>query len=225
MAAAGPNPISPTPDFTISALPNSFSVNVGGSAVSTITINPLNGFTGIVDLTSSNVDDIFLPSSVDTSTSTESLMTLDTSTIGNYQVTITGSSGVLSDSTTIDLTVIDPNAPVASSVSVSNIYYDREGGKNNDKHLKIYVSLLDNLNQPVSDASVTISLTCVCSQVGWTGTVSSIDGVAKFTKNNAKSGYYTTMVTSVVADDLNWSEGDKDEYSDTSSKTNSSNKP
>jgi len=87
------------------------------------------------------------------------------------------------------------------------------------------VSLLDNLNQPVSDASVTISLTCDCSQVGWTGTVSSIDGVAKFTKNNAKSGYYTTMVTNVVADGLNWIEGDKDEYSDTSSKTNSSNKP
>lgn len=225
VAAAGSNPISPTPDFTISALPNSFSVNVGASAVSTITINTLNGFSGTVDLTSSHVGDAFLPISVDTNTSTESLMTIDTSTIGTYQITIIGSSGVLSDSTTIDLTVIDPNAPVASSVSVSNIYYDREGGKNNDKHLKIYVSLLDNLNQPVSDASVTISLTCDCSQVGWTGTVSSIDGVAKFTKNNAKSGTYTTIVTNVVADGLNWIDGDKDEYSDTSSKTNSANKP
>ena len=224
--ALGSVPISPTPDFTISASPNSFSVNVGQSADPTITINALDGFADSVNLSTDN--GLLSPTSVSVSESQSgtSLLFLDTSTAGTFTVTITGTNGTLPHSTTISLTVIDPNVAVASSVHVDDILYDREGGRNNDKHLAIFVKLLDDLGSPVSGAAVTINLSCDCSQVGWTGTTTSdSSGVAKLTKNNAKSGTYTTLVTQVVADGLIWVPGSNDEYSQISSNTNLSNNP
>jgi hypothetical protein len=108
-------------NFTLSASPNSVSVAQGSSAASTITVNPVNGFSGSVTLAASG-----LPSGVTagfsanptTSTSTLTLTASATATPGTSTVTITGTSGSLTATTTISLTV-GGNGPVVSLVPTS----------------------------------------------------------------------------------------------------------
>jgi subtilase family serine protease len=95
-------------NFTLSALPSSVSLRRGGSATSTITITPVNGFSGNVTLAASRlpkgVTASFSPNPA-TSTSVLTLRATSTARAGTATVTITGSSGGLSASTTITLTV------------------------------------------------------------------------------------------------------------------------
>jgi hypothetical protein len=96
------------PDFTLSASPASLTVTQGNSANSTITVNPLNGFTGTVSLTASGlpagVTASFNPSST-TGSGTLTLTASSTAATGTATITITGTSGSLTHSTTITLTV------------------------------------------------------------------------------------------------------------------------
>ena len=108
-----------TPDYTLSASPASLTVTQGTAGTSTITVNPLNGFTGSVSLSASG-----LPAGVTasfgtnptTSTSVLTLTASSTATTGPATVTITGTSGTLSHTTTINLTV---NAPAQPDFSLS----------------------------------------------------------------------------------------------------------
>jgi hypothetical protein len=222
ISAADSNPVSSDPAFSLSASQTSFSVNVGDDATPTILINPTNGFDGEVSLSSSRNSDNFSINPVDIKISTESILTLDTSSAGIYQITIDGTSGTLSDSLTIDLTVINPNDSISSEVIVDKIEYTREGGQQGDKHLIVSVFVVNDLNppQPVAGVDVTISLTCDCSRIGWTGTVvSDSSGIAKFQLSNAKSGTYTTNVTHIDGEPVNF------QYSQPSVKTKPSNNP
>ncbi len=111
-----------TPDFSLSASPNSLSVVQGLSGTSTITVNPLNGFTGSVSLSASGlpagVTATFNPSST-TGTSTLTLTASNTAAVGTVTVTITGTSGTLTHTTTLSLTVTS-NAPAPDfTISVS----------------------------------------------------------------------------------------------------------
>ena len=108
-----------TPDFSLSASPASLTVTQGTSGNSTITVTPLNGFTGSVSLSASG-----LPAGVTaafgtnptTSTSVLTLTASSTATTGTATVTVTGTSGALTHTTTITLTV---NAPAAPDFSLS----------------------------------------------------------------------------------------------------------
>ncbi len=108
-----------TPDFSLSSSPTSVSVTQGSSGTSTITVNPLNGFTGSVSLTASGlpagVTASFSPAST-TGNSTLTLTASSTATTGTATVTITGTSGSLSHTTTVSLTV---NAAAAPNFSLS----------------------------------------------------------------------------------------------------------
>jgi hypothetical protein len=95
------------PDFSLSAIPISVSFIVNQSANSTITLQSTNGFAGTVDLTAAAV-----PSGVSTSCSPSSLIgsgsavcTFNAAVVGTYTVTITGTSGSLTHSASIDVTV------------------------------------------------------------------------------------------------------------------------
>ncbi|PYX91112.1 MAG: hypothetical protein DMG67_11130 [Acidobacteria bacterium] len=96
------------PDFTLSASPNTLSITQGASGSSTITVNPVNGFTGSVSLSASGlpsgVTASFNPAST-TGTSTLTLSASSTATTGTSTVTITGVSGSLTHTTSIRLTV------------------------------------------------------------------------------------------------------------------------
>src|SRR5439155_884717 len=99
---------APAPDYTLSASPGSVTVTQGSSATSTISISPLNGFTGSVNLSTSllpsGVTAAFSPNPTAT-TSTLTLTANSTAPTGTVTVTITGNANALTQTTTLSLTV------------------------------------------------------------------------------------------------------------------------
>jgi len=110
-----------TPDFSLSANPNTLTIAQGSNGTSTITVNPLNGFNGSVTLTASGlpsgVTAGFVPNPT-TTTSTLTLTASPTAALGTVTVTIAGVSGALNHQTTIQLTVTS-NGPVVQLVPTS----------------------------------------------------------------------------------------------------------
>ena len=110
------------PNFSLSASPAALSVNQGVSGSSTITVTPSGGFTGSVTLSASG-----LPAGVTaafgtnptTSTSVVTFTASATAATGVFPVTITGTSGSLTHTTTITLTVVNPNGTPDFAISVS----------------------------------------------------------------------------------------------------------
>jgi len=109
---------STSPDFYLSANPSAVTITQGSSGMSTITVNDLNGFTGSVTLSASG-----LPSGVSamfgtnptTSTSVLTLTASGTAALGTVNVTITGTSGSLTHTTSVSLTV----NPIASGITLT----------------------------------------------------------------------------------------------------------
>ena len=99
---------APQPSFTLSASPTTLTFLQGGSGFSTVTINPVNGFSASVNLTASG-----LPSGVTavfgtnpaTSTSLVTFTATGSSATGTFAVSISGTSGSLNSKATITLTV------------------------------------------------------------------------------------------------------------------------
>jgi subtilisin len=125
---------------------------------------------------------------------------------GNHTITASVTdSGSATGSASISITMGSPPAE-ATTFSVSSITYATEGGKNQDKHLNITVSLVDDLGNPVAGASVSIDLfrdgPLVASGTGTTGT----GGTVTFSLKNAASGCYSSTVTDVTAAGLTWDE-------------------
>ena len=98
-------------DFTLSANPSDFTVHNGKSATSTISVLPLNGFTGTVSLTASVTPSTtgptvsISPASVSVSScgGTSTLNFNAQGTNGLYNVTVTGTSGSVSHSITVQV--------------------------------------------------------------------------------------------------------------------------
>jgi hypothetical protein len=100
----------PTPDFTISATPASRTVTRGTSTTYTVTVSPTNGFNGLVNLSASGlparVTASFTPGSVTGSgNSTMSVTVNRRAGTGTSTLTIRGTSGTVSHSTTVTLVV------------------------------------------------------------------------------------------------------------------------
>ncbi len=122
------------PGFTLTASPGTLSVGQGSSAVSTITVTDVGGFSGAVTLAASN-----LPSGVTATfgagaaagTQVVTLAVSATTPTGTTSVTVTGTgtSGAqtLTASTTIELTVGPPNFTVTPGLSSLSI---AQGGSN-----------------------------------------------------------------------------------------------
>ena len=100
--------VTSSPAFSISATPATLSLARGGASTSTIAINPQNGFTGTVALAISG-----LPSGVTASfspassigTSTLTLTASSSAALKASVITIAGTSGSLTSTATINLTV------------------------------------------------------------------------------------------------------------------------
>jgi len=113
---------SANPDFSLSVSPGSVTVTQGSSGGATVTITPINGFTGTVTLSASGfppgVTVSFNPLSLSNGNSTLTLTVPSGTQTGNFTVTITGTSASpsLTHSTTITLTV---NAPAQPNFSLS----------------------------------------------------------------------------------------------------------
>jgi len=111
------------PDFSLSASPGSVTIAQGGpSGATTITVTPINGFSGSVSLSASGV-----PSGVTATFGTNpanntSALTFTASsgaTIGTVTITITGMSGGLTHTTTVSLTVNSSGGTPSFTLSAS----------------------------------------------------------------------------------------------------------
>ncbi len=112
-------PASSTPDFSISVSPASRSVVPGGSATYTVTITPLAGFTGQVNLTTTplpvGVVSDFSPAIVNVNDATSRTSTLLLATglstpVNNHSVTINAQSGSTTHSVQAALNVVSPTS-------------------------------------------------------------------------------------------------------------------
>ena len=120
-------PAAGTPSFTLSASPASVSVAQGGTATSTVTIAPANGFTGTVTFAAtglpSGVTASFAAGASDTEVLTLTAGASATVTTSPVTVTVNGTSGSLSATTSVAVTVtatVPPSFTLsASPASVS----------------------------------------------------------------------------------------------------------
>ena len=98
-----------SPDFALSAAPQSVSVTQGASASTTVSVTPSNGFGSAVAFSASGlpsgVTASFSPASSAAST-TLTLTAGSTAATGAATVTVTGTSGSLSHTATVNLTVV-----------------------------------------------------------------------------------------------------------------------
>jgi len=118
-----------TPSFSVGATPVTVA-GPGQSGTSTINVSPTNGFTGTVTLSCSGLPTgascSFNPPSLTTGTSVLTIATTAPTPIATSNVTITGTSGAVTHSTTVSLTVtaaasagftITPSALTPATVS------------------------------------------------------------------------------------------------------------
>jgi kumamolisin len=109
------------PGFSLSASPNAVSVVQGNTGSSTITSTVVGGFNAAVTLSASGaptgVTVSFSPASITgTGNSAVSIVVGSTVAAGTYPITITGTSGATTETTTVSLTV---TAKVAASFTIS----------------------------------------------------------------------------------------------------------
>lgn len=133
------------PDFSLAA--TNATVTQGGTGTSTVTVTPLDGFTGSVTLAASGlptgVTASFSPAST-TGTSTLTFTASSAATTGTINVTVTGTSSTLTHAALLSLTVSAPVVPgftlsaTPASVSItqgatasSTITVTPSGGFNN----------------------------------------------------------------------------------------------
>lgn len=120
-----PVTVAAGPDFSLTANPSSLSIAQGSSGTSLITVVPVNGFSGTVNLSASGlpngVSAVFSPNPT-TTTSTLTLTASGTATMGTSTVTITGTSGTLTHTTTIQLTVTAGGGAVVTLTPTSLIF-------------------------------------------------------------------------------------------------------
>lgn len=109
---------APTPGFSLAASPASLSISTGGSAGSTITVAPQNGFTAAVGFSisglPSGVTAAFSPSS-STRSSTLTLQAAANAAVGNATLTVTGTTGTLTSAATIVIAVSVPPSFILSA--------------------------------------------------------------------------------------------------------------
>ncbi len=112
--------------------------------------------------------------------------------------------GVTSNMASLEVTAVT----VATTVSVVSIDYATEGGKRGDRHLLVFLALMDDLGNAVSGAAVSIRLDNTTTGGSWTGTnTTGTDGTTGLGLKNAPAGDYVTTVTGVTASGLTWDGG------------------
>ncbi len=111
-----------TPNFTLAASPSTVGINQGASGTSTITVLPMYGFAGSVNLSvaglPAGVTASFSPVST-TGASTLTLAVGSTATPGVSTLAVTGQSGTLTATTAISLSIHGPSFSLSSASSLN----------------------------------------------------------------------------------------------------------
>ncbi|WP_200821547.1 hypothetical protein [Bryocella elongata] len=186
---------APTPDFSVSATPNSQTVAQGSSATYTTTVSALNGFTGTVNLSVSGLPAgataSFNPASVTASgTSALSISTAANTTPGTYTLTIAGTNGTLSRSTTV--TMIVPGPPDFGITASPSSQAVTPGNSAN------YTTSISAMNGFTSTVNLSVSGLPTGATASFTPTSVTTSGSATLSVSTATTtptGTYTLTVT------------------------------
>ncbi|MEO7803710.1 MAG: S8 family serine peptidase [Actinomycetota bacterium] len=139
------------PDFTLSSAPASQSINQGQSANYTININRVGGFADSVTLSASGLPSgstvSFNPNPTIASSTVMTVSTTSSTPAGTYTITVSGTNGTLTRTTTVSLGVVVPDFRLSvspASVTVSpaasgnySITITRVGGYSADVSLSV----------------------------------------------------------------------------------------
>jgi hypothetical protein len=128
-----------------------------------------------------------------------------TLTDGFHTITalVTDSGGRTSTSS-VQITVGTPPA-VATTVTVDSITYGAAGGKNHNKDLYITLSHVDDMGNPLADATNEILLVNQTTIQAWGGIgTTDADGLVSYKLRNAPNGCYSTLVVNIIADGMDW---------------------
>jgi hypothetical protein len=109
-----------SPDFSLSATPTSRTVTGGGSTTYAVSVTPAAGYTGSVSLSSSGLPSGAAASFSPNPTTGSSTLTVTTSAstpAGSYPVTITGTDGTRTHTTSVQLVVQAPTPDFTLSAS------------------------------------------------------------------------------------------------------------
>jgi hypothetical protein len=187
------------PDFSLTASPASATINVGQSAPSTISVIPVNGYAGTVNLSVSsgcptNATCSFNPATATPSaSSTLTVATTASTPAGTYTVTVNGVDSVnagLTHTTTFTVTVSAADFSIsANPTSVSVL-------QGSSKTSTISLTSLNGFNSSVAlsvGSTCPSSATCSFSAGTVTPTGSSVLTIAPST--NTPPGTYTVSVT------------------------------
>ncbi len=120
-------------DFAITSSPNTVTSPMGSTNTTTITVTSVNGYTGTVSLTVTTPfgfitvtggQNPLTVSSGGSASTTLAITTSKSTPIGNYTLTVTGSSGSRTHTTTITLTVVDPNPVIVEGLSLNSYTFN-----------------------------------------------------------------------------------------------------
>jgi N-acetylneuraminic acid mutarotase len=110
--------VNPAPSFTLSASPASLTLVQGASGTSTVAVTGQNGFTGSVNVAASGLPTGVTASFIPNPATGASALTLSANSsvfAGTYNVLVTGTSGSLTATTNVVLTIIAPGFTSSST--------------------------------------------------------------------------------------------------------------
>ena len=191
----------PTPNFTISASPNTVSVVQGNNGTSTITTTVSGGFNSAIALSATGqptgVTVSFNPTPIaapGSGTSTMTMAVASTTATGTYTITVTGSGGGTTHTATVSLTVTAPstgNFTISVSPTSGSLRQGQSG----------YAVVTTKVSGGF-DSAITFSATGVPSGVTYSFTPASIaapgSGSAHFNltvSRTAPTGTYPITIT------------------------------
>lgn len=183
---------SGTPSFALSSSPAALSIKQSSTGAATLSVTDENGFTGTVSLAVTGLPAGVTAAFSPVTTAAKSVLTFTSSASaspGAYPVTITGISGSVSSTTTINLTVVAPNFSFSTSVASLTIPRSSNGTS------KITVSNLNGFSGAValSATGLPAGLTAAFSPAS-TKTTSVLTLTANST---AAPGAYPVTVTGI----------------------------
>ena len=179
-----------SPSFSLSSSTAALTVKQAGTGTDTITVTDKYGFTGSVALTATGLPTGVTAAFSPASATTSSVMTFtasSTAAVGTYTVTVKGTSGTLSSTTTIALTVVAPSFTL--SASSASLTVARSGTASNT------ISVAD-----VNGFSGSVALTATGMPTGVTAsfsptTTTSSSKLTFTASSTATAGTYTVTVT------------------------------
>ena len=143
---------TPSPDYSLTANPASQTVTEGNSANYTVSVAPLNGFTGSVSFSTGSlplgVSASFNPTASASST-TLTLTTASSTPPGTYTITVNGLSGALNHTLSLTL-VVNAAPPVAGDFSIAASPPTLAVSHGSNGSYTITVTALNGFTGPVS---------------------------------------------------------------------------